>query len=405
MLRDINERVENEIALRDANAHLQNTLTQLRQTQTQIIQQERLRALGTMASGIAHDFNNARAPILGYTDLLLNHPDILRDEDKVTQWLLEMNTAAKDGAEVVSRMREFYRYREDTEVMAPTDLNKVVRDAVALTQPRWKDIAQSKGVDIEVRTELVADLPLIAGNEANLHTVLTNLLINGADAMPEGGVLTVSTRSVGDVVELRVSDTGTGMTEDVQRRALEPFFTTKGEHGSGLGLAMVHGIIERHRGQMEIETELGRGTTFVITLPQGPAGSETVEPLKGGEPIRSLHVLVVEDETIMQNVLSAHLETGGHSVEVASDGLEGFEKFKAGGFDLVITDRAMPDMNGDQLVEAIRGMGSNIPIVMLTGFGDMMEAAEESVEGVDLVVNKPVTESTLREAISKVVGD
>jgi PAS domain S-box-containing protein len=405
MMRDIKHRKRAEEALTASNERLMSVLDNLRDAQKQLVQQERLSALGTMASGIAHDFNNALTPILGYTDMLLNRPVLLDDRDKLTRYLQETNTAARDASEVVSRMREFYRHREDVDLMGAADLNKVVEEAVGVTQHRWKDMTQSTGVDIDIGTELSEDLPFVAGNEASLRSALTNLILNAVDAMPVGGTLTISTRSAEESVELRVSDTGTGMTEDVRRRAMEPFFTTKAEGGSGLGLAMVHGIVERHGGQIDIQSELGKGTTFVVKLPTTTALGETATPSDDTQAVRGRHVLVVDDEEFILNLVTEYLGASGNSVETATNGWEALEMFKAGKFDVVITDRGMPGMNGDQLAIAIKELASDIPVIMVTGVGEVMAVTNETPAGVDLVVNKPVTESDLQKAMSQVLGE
>ena len=224
----------------------------MKQTQQNIIQQERLRALGQMASGIAHDFNNALTPILGFSELLLKRSEGLDDRDTVERYLRMMNMAAQDAATVVgnSRLREFYRKREEGENFAPASLHDLVGQAISLTQPRWKDEAQAKGITIKMETDL-QEVPLIIGDESELREALTNLVFNAVDAMPDGGTITLRTRRDGNQVVLEVSDTGTGMTEEVRQRCLDPFFTTKGAHTSsrtGMGLAMVYGIVQRHEG-------------------------------------------------------------------------------------------------------------------------------------------------------------
>ena len=253
LVEDVTEQRQTQAALEESNRRLEETLTELRSTQEQVIRQERLQALGTMASGVAHDFNNALGPILGYSDILLTYPEALDDKGRATEYVRTINTSAKDAAAVVDRLREFYRQREDTEVMQPVNLNQAIREVISLTQPRWKGMAQAKGGTINLLTELHSNPPLIEGDESNLRTALTNLVLNAVDAMPKGGTLTISTRPQGEWVRIGVSDTGTGMTEDVRRRALEPFFTTKGEDGTGLGLAMVLGIVERHGGKIDIQ--------------------------------------------------------------------------------------------------------------------------------------------------------
>ena len=398
--------VERTTELRTANERLEQSILELRQTQEQVVQQERLRALGTMASGIAHDLNNALAPVLGYSDLMLNHPDILRDSDRVKQYLQRMKTSATEGAEVVNRVREFYRHREDADVVGPVDLNFLVVQTVEVTEPRWKDMAQSTGTHVAVETDLDPEQPIVAGSESNLRTVLTNLIINGLDAMPSGGTLTISTHSSGTTVELIVSDTGFGMTDDVRRRAIEPFFTTKADSGgSGLGLAMVHGIIERHGGQLDIQSELGKGTNFVIRLPRANPQPEIIEPAKVVESTRTLRVLVVDDEDLVRDLIVEYLTSGGDTVEAASNGKEALEKFKPGHFDLIITDRSMPGINGDQLAAAVKEVDPDIPIIMLTGFGEVMDTAREHLGSVDSVMSKPITEYAMRQAIAQVLGE
>ena len=340
-------------SLEESNKRLEETLAELRSTQEQMIQQERLKALGTMASGIAHDFNNALGPIVGYSDILLAHPQTLDDKEKTKEYLRTMNTSAKDAAAVVDRLRDFYRYREDNEFLQLVDLNDIVREAISLSQPRWKVMTQAEGKEIDLQAELAHDLPAIQGNESDLRSVLTNLIFNAVDAMPLGGVLMISTNQVGDWVQIEVSDTGTGMTEEVKKQALEPFFTTKAEGGTGLGLAMmVSGIVKRFGGLLNIESELDKGSKFTVSLPL-PSGIEATAEQKEDEKIsRSLHVLVAEDAPDMGSLLSDYLVRDGHTVQLATDGRAALMKFQEEVFDLVITDRGMPRLSGDQLVEA-----------------------------------------------------
>ena len=400
-VQDITGRRRAEEALRESNRRLEAALAELRQTQQQVIQQERLRALGQMASGIAHDFNNALSPILGFSELLLMIPESLDDKEKVTRYLKTIHTAAQDAANVVSRLREFYRHREKGEFFQPVFLNQVVEQTISLTQPRWKDQAQANGVTVDVQADL-QEVPLIAGNEAELREVLTNLIFNAVDAMPRDGTVTLRTRLDEGWVVLEVSDTGTGMTEEVRQRCLEPFFSTKGDRGTGLGLAMVFGTVQRHEGEIDIETEPGRGTTFIIRLPvvRERGGGEGRRQAEGVS--RPLHVLVVDDDPTVRELVIAYLASDGHTVDTATSGREGLEKFRAGHYDLVMTDRAMPEMGGDQMAAAVKRLAPHKPVIMLTGFGDMMQAAGENPAGVDVVLSKPVTRSRLREALAQV---
>jgi len=392
---------------------LQKAYNDLRQTQQQVIQQERLRALGQMASGVAHDFNNALASILGFSEILLMRPDNLDDKEKTTRYLQIINTSAKDAANVVSRLREFYRHRGPDEAFLSANLNQLIEQAILLTQPRWKDQALSNGMTITIETNL-QPIPLLTCNAAELREVLTNLIFNAVDAIGEkrkgqlaiqsaSETITIRTRRENGRVVLEVSDTGIGMTEEVRQRCLEPFFSTKGERGTGLGLSMVFGITQRHGGTIDIESEVGRGTTVIISLPVRTEQQLTASSQEAKVPSRSLHVLVVDDEPLVRELLTEYLVGDGHTVETATNGREGLEKFSAGQFNLVVTDRAMPEMSGDQLAVAIKQISPTTPVVLLTGFGDLMKEAGEHPAGVDAIMRKPITLTEFHEALAKVI--
>ena len=356
-----------------------------------------------MASGIAHDFNNALAPIMGYSDLLLTDPEIFADKETATGYIRDINTAATDAAAVVSRLNEFYRHRERDEVMLAVDVNEVVRRAISMTQPRWKDMVLGSGIEVSLETDLDPNPLSVSGNEAELRTVLTNLILNAVDAMPKGGTLTIRTRATEQATIVEVSDTGVGMSDDIRARVLEPFFSTKGESGSGLGLSMAHGIVGCHAGTVQIESEPGKGTTVTIQLPS-LASPQVDTEIVTAAPTRNLHILVADDEPLVRKMLSEYLTADGHTFESTTNGREALEKFNEGTFDVVMSDRGMPEMNGDQLAAAIRKNAPDMPFIMLTGFGEMMEASDERPAGVDLIVGKPVTLRALREALAKVTS-
>ncbi|MCZ6676177.1 MAG: response regulator [Candidatus Poribacteria bacterium] len=402
---EITDRVRIEKALQESNRRLEETLSELKQTQESIIQHERLRALGEMASGITHDFNNALMPILGTSELLLNSPEKFNDVEQVARDVQRMNTSAQDAANVVRRLREFYRHRESGEIFSSIDLNHLVEQVVLLTQPKWRDLALASGVDIEVKTDLQS-VPIISGSATELREVLMNLIFNAVDAMPEGGTITLQTRTDSDQVVLAVSDTGVGMTEEVRQRCLEPFFSTKGESGTGMGLAMAYGSIRRHGGRIDIQSQPGAGTTFTVYLQvQTQTSSQSDEIEVQVRPFQKLHVLVVEDAPSVREIVAAYLAADGHTFELATNGREGFEKFQKGKFDIVVTDKAMPEMNGDQLASAIKRVSPGKPVVLLTGFGDLIEAADEHTEDVDVVISKPVTLAAFQRALAQVLNN
>ncbi len=400
---EIAERKRAEEATLESNRQLSSALGQLQATQREIIQRERMHALGRMANGIAHDFNNALAPILGFSELLLMKPETLLDTKKVHNYVEMIHNAAKESAKVVARLREFYRYRDDAEVFTPVVINDLVLQVISLTQPRWKDQALAAGTNIDFRTEM-GNVPTVPGNEGELREMLANLVFNAIDAIPKRGTITIRTEVQGAWLVVTVSDDGLGMSDEVKARCMEPFFSTKEDQGTGLGLGSVHGIVRRHEGQIDIQSEAGRGTSVSVFLPldKRAAPPEPVRPMPVAK--ETLRILVVEDEPLVREVLTVYLAEDQHIVEVAENGREGLERFKAGTFDLVMTDRAMPEMNGDQLAIEIKKLRPETPILLLTGFGDLMTGAGEQPPGVDLVVSKPFTLTTLRSAIVKVTA-
>jgi PAS domain S-box-containing protein len=404
IIEDISERKASEDKLRESNRRLEAALDQLKRTQQQIVQQERLHALGQMASGIAHDFNNALMAILGFSELLLTSPKTLEDREKVLHYLRTMNTAAKDASNVVKRLSEFYRNRDQGEVFPPVNVNKLVEQVVTLTQPKWKDQAQAAGVTIAVRTDLTP-VPMILGHDAELRECLTNLIFNAVDAMPGGGTITLHTYVEGEQTVIAVSDTGTGMTEEVKKRCLEPFFSTKGQRGTGLGLAMVFGTLQRHQGTIDIQSEVGKGTTFLLKLPaqQRVEKPPVVSEVATTTLSRALNILVVDDEPLVRQVLFAYLTGDGHRVETANDGREALTKFGREEFDLVLTDKSMPQMTGDALAVAIKQVAPKKPVVLVTGFGEIMKASGQKPEGIDSILCKPVTRDSLRQTVAEVM--
>lgn len=395
---NLNLRHRAEQDLVQANEELAKALSELKATQQQIIQQERLRALGEMASGIAHDFNNTLTPILGFADLLLERPELLTNRVEATRFLTLLRTSAQDASSIVRRLREFYRPLETSDEFLPVELTGLVPEVVALTEPKWRQQAQANGRTIDVETRL-RPAPPIGADQSALREALTNLIFNAVDAMPNGGVITVETTTENEQAVLRVRDTGLGMTDEVRRRCLEPFFSTKGEAGTGLGLAMVYGIIKRHRGTLEIESIPSRGTTFTIRFPILEISQKQPEIAAEELSVKgALQVLVVDDEPNIREMISAFLRSDGHAVTTASNGREGLEEFRAKTFDVVVTDRAMPLMNGDQLAGLIKEDRPDIPVILLTGFATI-ESSRREAPVVDIVLNKPVTLKTLLSTI------
>jgi signal transduction histidine kinase/ActR/RegA family two-component response regulator len=407
-LRQLSEHVALAAHQAQLYAALQEAYENLRQTQQTVLQQERLRALGQMASGIAHDINNAISPIALYTDSLLEREKQLSAGGRGQ--LETIQRAIHDVAATVSRMREFYRAREPEVLLTPVLLNDLVPQVVDLTRARWSTLPQQRGITIEQHTELQAGLPAIFGAENEIREALTNLVFNAVDAMPQGGRLTISTRAVGtDQVQVEVRDTGVGMDEDSRARCLEPFFTTKGERGTGLGLAMVYGMTQRHGAAIDIESAPGKGTAVrLLFRAAGPVVTEQ-QPVAAIVP-RGLRILIIDDDPVLLRTLHDIFEQDGHTTVAASGGQQGIDLARvalASGqhFSLAITDLGMPHVDGRQVARALKAMAPQMPVILLTGWGQRLISEGDIPQDVDLVLSKPPKLRELREALARFTGE
>jgi signal transduction histidine kinase/ActR/RegA family two-component response regulator len=411
-LRQLSEHV----ALASHQARLYGALQQayddLRQSQHTVMQQERLRALGQMASGIAHDINNAISPVSLYTESLLEREPNL--SERARGYLTTIQRAIEDVARTVARMREFYREREAQLTLERVDLNRAIRQVVELTRPRWSDLPQQRGVMVDLKTDLDEALPDIMGAEHEIRDALTNLIFNAVDAMPSGGRLTVRTRQSGsadgtDRVSIDVSDTGIGMDEDTRRRCLEPFFTTKGERGTGLGLAMVYGMIQRHSAELDIESAAGRGTTVRLGFPAYTASAvTTTQVIKVPFVSRRLRILLVDDDPMLIKSLQDTLQEDGHQITATHGGQAGIDSFAAAQkrgecFDIVVTDLGMPHVDGRKVASSIKMMSSTTPVILLTGWGQRLIASNDIPPHVDKLLSKPPRLHELRAAFAELV--
>jgi signal transduction histidine kinase len=382
---------------------LQEAYEDLRRTQQLSLQQERLRALGQMSSGIAHDINNAISPAALYADSLLEREQGLSDDGR--RQLQTIQRAVHDVAATVARMREFYRPREAPFAQSPLRLNELVQQVIDLTRARWSNMPQQRGITIELVTQLQTELPPVMGIESEIREALTNLVFNAVDAMPAGGTLALRTRAAGDQVYVEVADTGVGMDEDARRRCLEPFFTTKGERGTGLGLAMVYGVLQRHGADIEIESAPGRGTTVRLAFTVA-AGQSELPPPGPLEVPRGLRILAIDDDPVLLRSLCEALESDGHVVVATHDASKGIEWFRSAQarsqpFSVVITDLGMPYVDGRQVAAAVKKASPSTPVIMLTGWGQRLVADNEIPPHVDLVLSKPPRLHDLREALAR----
>lgn len=408
-LRQLSEHV----ALAAQHAQLYGALQQayddLRQSQQLALQQERLRSLGQMASGIAHDINNALSPVSLYTESLLETEAGL--SDRARGHLETIQRAVDDVAHTVARMREFYRQREEQLELASVDLSQLAKQVIDLTRARWHDMAQQGGIVIRVLAELAAEPATIMGVESEIREALTNLVFNAVDAMPEGGTLTLRTRLArsqagANSVIVEVVDTGSGMDEETRLRCLEPFFTTKGERGTGLGLAMVFGIVQRHSAELEIDSAPGSGTTIRLVFAAPAAAlAEPGMPDAARRPPSRLRLLLVDDDPILLKSLRDALETDGHAIVTANGGQSGIAAFRASlergeEFAAVVTDLGMPHVDGRRVAAAIKEASPATPVILLTGWGQRLIDDGDQPPNVDRVLAKPPKLRELREALA-----
>ncbi len=394
-------------------------ITESRRLYTQLLSSEKLRAIGEMASGVAHDFNNLLASILGQTELL--HVDEL--PPPAQQAIGIMRQAALDGARIVRNLQGMARPRPQTPSSA-ADLNDTVESTVELARPRWAGAALHGHAGIEVRLDLApsATLPRVGIDPTELREVLINLLFNAADAMPEGGRIAISTRlsRTPGSAELEVRDTGHGMPESVRARIFEPFYSTKGAKGSGLGLAVAYSIITRHGGAITVESEVGNGTTFLIRLPfaptavplqqtaeqPAPAPAKVAPAAKPPVDLKGARILVADDEPGLVAVVRQLMQRSGADVTVAQGGVAALGKLREPGakFDVVITDLDMPEVDGWAVTAEVKANHPNTPVVMLTGWAGEVAPEDFARRGVDVVLAKPCSRADLESAITDLLA-
>ncbi len=392
---------------------LQQAYDDLQQTQQQVLQQERLRALGQMASGIGHDINNALSPIALHTETILENERELSPH--IRDYVATVQRAVSSVAHTVTRMREFYRPRAAESAQLPMQINDLVLQVIDLTHARWSDMPQQSGQVVTVRTDLAADLPKVAGVESEIREALINLVFNAVDAMPKGGTLTLRTKLVPRAygpgvgyVQIDVADTGIGMNDETRRRCMEPFFTAKGDSGGGLGLASVYGVVRRHGAEIDIRSVQGRGTTVSLVFPvPAEAIAPVATPPKAQVAPERLRVLVVDDDPLFLKTLGNLLESDGHIVTEISGGQAAIDAFRAAHqrkeiFSVVITDLGMPYVDGRRVAGAIKEISPSTPVIMLTGWGQRLMADDDIPPNIDRVLTKPPKLRELRQTLADV---
>lgn len=414
VLGQLSQHVALALAQQRLREDLERAIEDLKRTQQQLMRQERLRAMGQMASGIAHDINNALAPLTMYPEMLLATETELSPQ--VRQVLELINHSALNIAQTVARLGELYKTRDNEGERRPVNLNELINRVVHLTRPRWRDIARQQGSEIDVKTRLDPELTPLRLVEGEWRDALTNLVFNAVDAMPEGGEIHITTERAAGGARLVFRDTGEGMSDQTRRQCLEPFFTTKGQQGTGLGLPMVHSILERHGGTIEIDSAPAMGTTFTLFIPETPGeegdadagqGDGSFIPLSPSLPVAA-RLLVVDDDVAVRRALSMSLLREGFDVEMAASGADALVQFEAAlaqarPFDAVMTDLGMPGMDGGELAARLRERHPGIPIILLTGWGAHFGRGAQRPPQVDVVLSKPPLMQELRDALRRLL--
>ena len=363
---------------------------------------EKMAALGELSFGVAHNVNNTLTGILGRAQLLLR----TKDAEKISSGIEMIVKSAEDGAHIIRRIQDFAR-RQPSRKFQAVSVAGLMKDVCEMSRPRWE--SQDDGPPI--RLALVADCTAsVLGDAVELREVIVNVIYNAIDAMPSGGEIRMSSQEANGRVVLTIADNGTGMTPEVKSRLFDPFFTTKGRGGTGMGMAVSFGIIRRHNGSIDVESEPGRGTTFRISLPvaegagaKAEADSTRLETATGEDKIR---VLVVDDETAVREVLREALEAEGCEVVVAESGEMALKLYdaRAGKLDIVFTDIGMPEMSGWELASEIRKRSETIPLAIVSGWADAISCDARQAIKADWVVSKPFDIATIAGIANEVAA-
>ena len=391
--------ISQQVAMAIENANLFQELKEayeeIQKTQDQMLQAERLRVVGEVASGVAHDFNNILVSILAYAELLQNR---LQNPVQLEKGLKVIEKAALDGREAVRRLQEYTGQRQARDFRL-VDVREVVQDAINQTRPRWFTEARKEEREIKVSCEL-GEVPLVLGRDSDLRQVLANMILNSVQAMPHGGEILLRSAWVQGEVLIEVRDTGVGIRPGIMKRIFEPFYTTRESAGSGLGLSISMGIIQRHGGSIRVQSGPGEGTTFTVSLPPAPESIPSLaEKANEGEVEgRSAHVLIVDDDPTVLETLKEILISGNHRVDAVGTGEEALDLFSGKAYDLVITDLGMPGMNGWELCRRVKELKPSVPVILVTGWGDHIDSEKASLHGIDLLIAKPF-------GVSQVLGD
>ena len=363
--------------LREINAQLQSEMEERKKIEQQLVQFERLGALAEMSEGVSHNLNNILTGIMGPAQLI----ELQSNDENILNEARVIKEAASRAADLVKQLS--ISVRGEGGELGPVDVDQTLHEAIQSTQPRWKDEAEAQGIHIEIKTHQEATAP-IRGTSSGLHNILLNLIFNAIDALPQGGTITLTTQTTDNTVNLTVSDTGIGMTEEIKRRVFEPFFTTKAEVGKGLGMSGVYTAVTRWGGHITLESEPQKGTTATIELPiWDEIHSETISV---PPTTRSAHILIVEDDDIVRTFLTRALSPI-HEIDTVSNGIDALEIFAQKTYDTVLVDLGMPNLPGHQVIERMRKISPHIATILITGW--QLSPEDPRYQAFDFHLQKP----------------
>jgi len=379
---------------------LVHDITNRKKMEDVLIQSEKLKSIGTITAGISHEFNNILAIISGKTELL---EMIYKDNKDLVDELRIIKQAAHDGAAISSNMLKFTKVHQDTKEFISFDIKDLIKDSITFTKPRWQNEAQSRGIDYKISLEGMRKVPYIMCKPAEIREIFINIINNALDAMPGGGAISFSAWTGDDRVYVSATDTGEGMPEYVVRNIFDPFFSTKGVEGTGLGMSMVYGIVTRHGGKIDVVSEIGKGATFTL---QFPITNKRASLIEASEPEqetdnKSLRILVVDDEETIRDILNQFLSRDGHTVKAVDNGADAINMVEGEDFDLVLCDIAMPNVFGYDVVKALNRLKKRPKIGIVSGWKEKLKNIDDKELNVDFYIKKPFTHSVLTKQINE----
>ena len=378
-------------------------LTERKRIEDILLRSEKLKSMGMITSGIAHEFNNILAIVKGFATQIKKK---CGNDEKLEKRVDTIIKATNDGVEIVRRMREYTNLELDNANFVPTDMRLLIKQSIGFTMPRWQNIANANGIHYKIDTDGFSKELCIMCNQSELREVLVNIINNALDAMPGGGSLSFHTWAEEKTLFVTISDTGMGMGETVQRNVFDPFFTTKIGVGTGLGMSTAYGIVVRHGGEIEVESEEGKGSRFTIRLPLSNEIAKPEATFEQEQELKAegLRMLIVDDEQEICDLLSEYFLEDGHNVKSVNTGDMAIKLLETESFDLVLSDLVMPEVTGYDIIETIGTLEKKPKVGIITGWEDAYKTEKGETLKADFIVRKPINFSELTRCINNVLS-